>query len=140
MTKSHDHDPELSIDRDALQWRNTEWRCPALTTAGASPAFERKRVFDRLLLVVGALLVAGGLFFISFAAYSVWLAYSNCLGGLSPVPEQGCTYVPYLVLYVWGYLSGIAQGIALEVAGLLILVARWRLLAHRRAQESLKSQ
>ena len=109
-------------------------------TAGASPALERKRAFDRLLLVVGALLVAGGLFFISFVAYSVWLAYSNCLVGLSPVPGQGCTYVPYLVLYVWGYLSGITQGIGLEVGGLLILVARWRLLTRRRAQESLRSQ
>ncbi|MDG7002080.1 MAG: hypothetical protein JRN15_23510 [Nitrososphaerota archaeon] len=83
-------------------------------------------VASRATLYVGILLATIGCLWIA----SVWIVgvsftQSLCNGGLSPQPDQGCGYIPYLVLYVWGENSSLQEGFLLALIGSVILAARW---------------
>lgn len=83
-------------------------------------------IVSRATLYLGILLAVFGLLWMG----SVWIlgvsfTQSQCNGGLSPQPVQGCGYVPYLVLYVWGWNSSLAEGFLVALIGSVILIARW---------------
>jgi hypothetical protein len=69
-----------------------------------------------------ALLVIALFLFVSVWIFGVSFTQSSCQGGESPVPAQGCGYVPYLVLYVWGESTTLPVAILLSIAGSMLLL------------------
>jgi hypothetical protein len=96
------------------------------------PKFANGAIFG-----VGLLLALIGLFLIaSVWFFGVSFARSNCQGGESPVPYQGCGYVPYLELYVLGDNAILLQAIIISIAGALVLLLRLFLAGFRYSQVS----
>jgi hypothetical protein len=78
-----------------------------------------------VVLVIGLLFIAG------VWTLGVSFTQSLCEGGEGPVPNQGCGYVPYLVLFVWGENTTLIEGILLALLGSAVLLLRLFLLGLR---------
>jgi hypothetical protein len=87
----------------------------------------------------GILLLAIGILAVSAVPFNIWQTQLDCEGGLSPVPNQGCGYVPQLVMFGQGPASLyplIVSGVYLMYAGIAFLVIAW--VASRFTQKPLK--
>ena len=83
---------------------------------------------QKLLSVAGALLLVLGLLMTAFVLVGIGIDQSDCQGGLSPVPPQGCGYVPQLVLFNRGTSNSfptLLWGLYLAYTGTLILAIIW---------------
>jgi len=67
------------------------------------------------------LIVMGWLDFVFIALFLLPLNVTNCVGGLSPVPAQGCGVIPNLVLFSWHPVLTYF-GLGAPVVGLAILL------------------
>ena len=88
----------------------------------------------RVLRYSGVISLATGILATLWVLFFIWLNQSDCKGGLSPIPTQGCGYVPQLVLFgsgITGYPT-LLFGLYLIYLGAALLVLAWLLRATRR--------
>lgn len=90
----------------------------------------------RIALYIAVLLLIAGLFFNLGTWFGISLDQSDCQGGDSPVPNQGCGYVPYQDLYITGTTTGFVISYPLLLLGGSLLIIRafilLPVLEHRR--------
>jgi hypothetical protein len=84
-----------------------------------------KQFLSRASLYVGIVLLAFGIVATASILFEIPLTQNLCEGGLSPVPAQGCGYIPQLVLFVWGYYPALVYGLYSIYAGCAVLLVRW---------------
>ena len=89
------------------------------------PSNRTNALLSKVSLYVGIALLALGVLTTAAVLFEVNLNQTDCEGGLSPVPTQGCGYVPQLVLFVWGEYPGLVDGLYLIYLGCAVLVVRW---------------
>ena len=78
---------------------------------------------SRTIRFLGVALLAFGAISISWVILQMWLDYTSCLGQESPVPTQGCQYIPQLVTGVVDFWPTV-MGVSSIAAGLLISLVR----------------
>jgi hypothetical protein len=90
----------------------------------------RKLTFlvSRADLYLAILFFVAGLIFMGLSWFGVYIDQSDCQGGNSPVPIQGCGYVPYQDLYVTGSTAGFVISYPLLLLGAILLIVRAFLL------------
>jgi hypothetical protein len=77
---------------------------------------------------LGILLLAVGILGITWVPLDIRMNQTDCEGGLSPVPSQGCGYVPQLVMFGEGpasLYSFMMTALYLIWAGIAILLVGW---------------
>lgn len=127
--------PAVAVMLLSLEMINKFSGRPAIKQSNPiSPADAKRRNIGRFasrsIMVVGVALSVIALFlFVSVWVFGVSFTQSSCQGGESPVPVQGCGYVPYLVLYVWGESATLPLAIVISIIGSMLLL--FRLFAFR---------
>lgn len=82
----------------------------------------------KVCLYVGVLLTGFGLLVSASTVWTISFTQSLCVGGSSPQPNQGCGYVPELVMFNWGPNNQypiLLFGIYLIWIGNITMVLRW---------------
>lgn len=80
----------------------------------------------RALRYSGLALLAIGIVTTAFVVVSIRLNQSNCQGGEGPVPDQGCGYVPELILFgPADQFPMLLSGLYLTYLGGVVLVLGW---------------
>lgn len=85
----------------------------------------RMTSYSKLFRSFGTILLIMGVLFLLLVSFEIGLNTYDCQGGVSPVPAQGCGYVPNLVLFAYNYYSMLVVGMWLVYIGSAFLLAIW---------------